>query len=71
MAKLRGFATVTDNVVRRQEYERRHPAATIAHHKRPPPWYWTATWTEEGSHFQLTDHSLGGLLDQLDSLDLA
>ena len=70
MGELRGFSAVTDNVLRRQEYERRHPPVTIRHHEQPPPWHWVATWTEAGSNCRLTDDSLGGLLDALDNLDL-
>lgn len=69
MADLRGFNRVTDNVSRRQEYERRHPAVTIRHREQPR-WEWIASWTAEGSQHTLRDGELGGLLDQLDRLDI-
>jgi hypothetical protein len=69
MAELRGFNRVVDNVTRRQEYERQHPAVTITH--VADPWEWIATWTAEGSEHTLRDGELGGLLDQLDRLELA
>lgn len=65
-----GFSAVTDNVLRRQEYERQHPAVIIRHHEQPPPWHWVATWTDDGNRCRLCDDSLGGLVDQLDNLDL-
>lgn len=65
-----GFNRVTDNVIRRQEFERRHPAVTICHHEQLPPWHWVATWTDQGNRCTLRDDSLGGLLDQLDNLEL-
>jgi hypothetical protein len=71
MAKPGGFDQVVDDVVRLQEYEEAHPAVDIEHHEDPPPWHWTASWDEDGARIQITDHTLGGLLHQLDSLELS
>ena len=70
MSELRGFSAVTDNVLRRREYEAAHPAVTIRHIEQPAPWYWEAVWYDQGNRFRLTDDALGGLLDALDNLDL-
>ena len=66
--ELRGFSAVTDNVLRRQEYGRRHPSVTITHVENPR--LWIATWTDQGNWCTLRDDSLGGLLDALDNLEL-
>ena len=36
----RGFSAVTDNVARREAFERDHPGITISH--TDEPWLWTA-----------------------------
>ena len=63
-----GFSRVTDNVLRRQAFERQHPSVTIRHVE--DPWLWVATWTDQGCHCTMRDDELGGLLDRLDNLDL-
>ena len=65
---MSGYDAVRDNVVRRREYERRHPSVSITHVE--DPWEWVADWTDQGNHCTLRDTELGSLLDQLDNLDL-
>jgi len=68
MGELRGFSRVTDNVLRRQEYERAHPSVEITH--IPDPWTWVASWTDQGCHCTMRRDELSDLLDALDNLDL-
>ena len=63
-----GYDRIDDNVKRRAAYLAGHPGVTISHVENP--WQWVATWTDEGNHCTLRDEELGGLLDQLDNLDL-
>ena len=65
---MSGYSAVRDNVKRRQEYERRHPSVSISHVE--DPWEWVAAWYDQGIRSTLRDEELGGLLDQLDNLDL-
>lgn len=65
---LQGFNHVTDNVIRRREYEAAHPAVTITHEE--DPWEWVAVWYDQSSRCTLRDPELGGLLDALDNLEL-
>ncbi len=67
MDELRGFSAVRDNVIRRQEFERGHPAVVISHHEQPA-WHWTAEWVAEGNRFRVCRDELGPLLDELDVL---
>lgn len=65
---MHGFDRVTDNVLRRAEYERQHPQVTIS--QVEDPWMWVASWADEGNHCTMRDEELGSLLDRLDNLDL-
>jgi hypothetical protein len=68
--RLRGYDAIIDNVTRRQAYERLHPQVRITH-VEDPRWLWIATWTgQDDTHRTIRDAELGGLLDQLDNLDL-
>lgn len=68
MGEMRGFSAVTDNVKRRQEYERQHPHVSITHVE--DPWLWVATWYDQGNRCTMRRAELGDLLDELDNLEL-
>lgn len=67
MGELRGFSRVIDNVVRRAEFERRHPAVVITNHEQPA-WHWAATWYDASQPKEVTSPELGDLLDVLDAI---
>lgn len=62
-----GFSRVVDNVLRRQAFERGHPAVTITHQEQPA-WHWSAVWYDAGNRIQICRDELGPLLDELDVL---
>lgn len=66
VGELRGFSRVTDNMLRRQEFERQHPDVTITHHLQP--WCWVAVWYDSGVRREVTSPELGSLLDVLDAM---
>lgn len=67
MGQVRGgFSQVSDNVIRRQAFERQHPSVVIRHHKQPAPWHWVATWPGG----RVVNSDLGLLLDALAHRDL-
>jgi hypothetical protein len=63
-----GFCRVTDNVVRRREYERTHNVTIW--HTEEPVWMWHASWGSEKNYHVIHNEELGGLLDDLDTLGL-
>ncbi len=60
----RGFSAVTDNVARREAFERDHPGIVISH--TDEPWLWTAQWKDDSGEHTFIRPELGQLLDALD-----
>lgn len=59
-----GFSRVTDQVARREAFERAHPSVVISH--TDDPWLWTAEWSDGTGTHTLIRPELGQLLDALD-----
>jgi hypothetical protein len=59
-----GFGRVTDQVARREAFERAHPTCHISH--TDDPWLWTAQWRDGSGTHELIRDELSGLLDALE-----
>jgi hypothetical protein len=57
---------VTDQVRRRQEFQRQHPEVHVEH-RTAPGWHWWAGWTDSvGQHQEVTAGELKYLLNDLE-----
>jgi hypothetical protein len=55
-----------DQVLRLQQFRRRHPEVDIQH-RREPGWHWEACWRGPDGTTVLADYELAGLIDRLEA----